>query len=320
MAGQRSFSGLSFRTGQEHGQAVKNTVFIHTNAKQMAGAIVGLHSLKRMAADPESFDVQIARREDFPFFDTFEGRRFLRAGTWRTWENADLQSFTPVRFTPPKLMGYQGRAVVIDPDVFAVGDVNDLFQRDMQGKAILARPRPGHNNRNDYIASSVMLLDCAKLTHWDVEAQFEKMFAGELDYEDWMLLTTEPRDSIGFLENHWNDFDRLTPETQMLHNTKRRTQPWKTGLPIDFTNRLPWLGKLLPASSMRRSGKYKPHPDSRQEAFFFAMLKECVEAGEISIADIEREMALNHVRHDALELMQRVPPVDEILEGVRLAA
>lgn len=299
---------------------MKNTVYIHTNAKQMVGAIVGRHSLRRTSADPDSFDVEIASREDFPFFDAFEGRKFLRAGTWRAWENADLQSFTPVRFTPPKLMGYQGRAIVIDPDVFAVGDVNELFQRDMGGKAIFARPRPGHNNRDDYIASSVMLLDCAKLTHWDVEAQFEKMFAGELDYEDWIILAKEPRNSIGFLDNHWNDFDRLTPQTRFLHNTKRRTQPWKTGLPIDFTNRLPWIGKFLPNASFRRRGKYKVHPDPQQEAFFFAMLKECVDTGQITTADIEREMGLDHVRHDALKMLDLCPSVDEVLGLVRAAA
>jgi hypothetical protein len=284
---------------------VKNTVFIHTNAKQMVGAIVGRHSLKRTSAEPDSFDVQIASREEFPFFEKFEGRKFLRAGTWREWKNADLQSFTPVRFTPPKLMGYEGRAIVIDPDVFAVGDVNELFQRDMQGKAIFARPRPGHNKRDDYIASSVMLLDCAKLTHWDVEKQFEQMFAGELDYEDWIILAKEPRDSIGYLENHWNDFDRLTPETRLLHNTKRRTQPWKTGLPIDFTNRMPLVGRFLNIGTFH---------------LFFAMLKECVETGQISTADIEREMAQDHVRHDALEVLERSPSVDEVLGLVGAAA
>ena len=39
----------------------------------------------------------------------------------------DLQSFTPLRFMPPQLMGYEGRAIVIDPDVFAVGDVYELL-------------------------------------------------------------------------------------------------------------------------------------------------------------------------------------------------
>src|SRR4029078_6122442 len=145
---------------------MKPTVFIHTNDKQMVGAIVGRHSLKRNSAKPDAFEVRITRREDFPFFDQFEGRKFLRAGGYRTWKNDDLQSFAPVRFMPPELMGYQGRAIVIDPDVFAVGDVNDLFERNMHGKALYARPHTGHNGRGYYIASSVMLLDCAKLTHW----------------------------------------------------------------------------------------------------------------------------------------------------------
>ncbi|MBW2269260.1 MAG: hypothetical protein JRH16_11850 [Deltaproteobacteria bacterium] len=298
----------------------ENTVFIHTNAKQIAGAIVGRHALKRTSAEPDAFDVQIIKREDYDCFDAFEGRKFLRAGSWRVWKNDDLQSFTPVRFTPPQLMNYENRAVVIDPDVFAVGDVNELFRHDMGGRAILACPRPGHNRRDDYIASSVMLLDCAKLTHWDMRAQFEKMFTGELDYDDWIVLATEPRETIGFLEAHWNDFDRLTSETRMFHNTKRRTQPWKTGLPIDFTNRIPWIGKVLPSASIRLRGKYKVHPDPQQEAYFFAMLKECVETGQITTAAIEHEMAQNHVRHDALAMIDRALPVDAILDRLRLAA
>ena len=52
----------------------------------------------------------------------------------RIWRNDDLQSFTPLRFLPPQLMGYQGRAVVIDPDIFATGDIWELLSRDMAGK------------------------------------------------------------------------------------------------------------------------------------------------------------------------------------------
>ena len=41
---------------------------------------------------------------------------------------------------PPELMGYQGRAVVIDPDIFAIGDIWELLTRDMQGKqTVVAR-------------------------------------------------------------------------------------------------------------------------------------------------------------------------------------
>lgn len=295
-----------------------NTVFIHTNAQQMTGAIVARHSLKRQSARPEAFDVKISRREDFPIFEKFEGRKFLRAGGWRVWRNADLQSFTPVRFSPPEQMSYEGRAVVIDPDVFAVGDIMELFDRDMQGRAIFARPRPGHNNREDYIATSVMLLDCARLTHWNMEANFERLFRGELDYEDWIILAKEPRESIGALETVWNDFDRLAPDTRLLHNTKRRTQPWKTGLPIDFTNRVPLIGRWFPG--IRLPGRYKPHPDPRQEALFFAYLAECLDAGELTEADLRAEMAANHVRHDALERVRTAPSVDSVLGQVRAAA
>lgn len=299
---------------------MKNTVFVHTNGKQIAGAIVSAHSLKRNSRNPEFFDVKIIRQEDYPFFRDFEGRKFMRAGGWRTWRNDDLQSFTPTRFMPAELMGYQGRAVVIDPDVFAVGDINDLLQRDMGGKAIMARARAGHNGREDYVASSVMLLDCSKLTHWNVRQQFEDMFSGKLDYDDWIVLANEPKESIGFLESDWNDFDRLSPTTKLIHNTKRRTQPWKTGLPIDFTNRLPLIGRFLPENGIRLWGKYLRHPDLRQEAFFFSLLKECLESGKISRSQIEGEMRANHLRHDALAVMETVPPVDAVLSGLNLAA
>ncbi|MGB0506487.1 MAG: hypothetical protein ACPGGK_09860 [Pikeienuella sp.] len=289
------------------------TVFIHTNDQQMVGAIVARHSLKRMSANPEAFDVKIARREDYSVFNEFEGKKFLRAGGWRTWRNDDLQSFTPVRFTPPEEMGYQGRAIVIDPDVFAVGDVNELFERDMQGKAVCARPRPGHNGRDDYMATSVMLMDCAKLTHWNMRQQFEKMFAGELDYADWIILATEPKGSVGNLEEIWNHFDKVTTETRLLHNTKRRTQPWKTGLPIDYTNRVPLIGKFLPESGIRLPGKYKQHPDLRQEQFFFSLLQECFDSGQVSEADLKREMAANHVRHDAMKMMKSAPALDTVI-------
>lgn len=299
---------------------MKNTVFIHTNGKQMAGAVVSAHSLKRNSKTPDAFDVKVIRQEDFPFFKEFEGRKFKRAGGWRTWKNDDLQSFTPTRFMPPELMNYKGRAVVVDPDVFAVGDVNELLTRDMGGKAIMAKRRAGHNGREDYIASSVMLLDCAKLTHWNVRKQFEQMFKGELDYDDWIVLANEPRASIGFLENEWNDFDRLTQQTKLIHNTKRRTQPWKTGLPIDFTNRIPLISKLLPENGIRLWGKYKKHPDPRQEALFFALLKECLDNGSISEQQIRDEMQANHVRHDALEMARRAPALGSVLDQVKLAA
>lgn len=294
---------------------MKNTVFIHTNDKQMVGAIVSGHSFKRNSKNPDKFDVKIIRREDYDFFNAYEGRKFLRAGSERIWKNNDLQSFTPLRFMPPELMGYKGRAVVVDPDVFAVGDVNELFERDMKGFAVMAKPRLGHNGRADYIATSVMLMDCAKLKHWNLRQLFDKMFEGKLDYEDLSTLAAEPKGSVGHLESVWNDFDRLQADTKLIHNTKRRTQPWKTGLPVDFQNRIPipFISKLLGSNGIQLPMKYKKHPDPRQEAFFFALLKECVDQGKVSKALIEDHISMKNVRADAFNVLSKVPPVAEVL-------
>ena len=213
----------------------KPTVFVHTNHKQRLGALVSRYSLRRNSLNAEKFDIQFIETRDFPCMQERQGQFYLRDGEMRSWLNDDLQSFTPLRFAPPQLMGYAGRAIVIDPDIFAVGDIWDLLERDMRGKAIMCRPKSGRKGRMGAFASSVMLLDCAKLTHWQFERDFGEMFEpGRRDYIDWISLKLEDPATIGRFENEWNDFDRLTANTRLLHNTKRKTQPWKTGLKIDY--------------------------------------------------------------------------------------
>jgi hypothetical protein len=293
---------------------MRPTVFIQTNHKQLVGALVSAYSLRRNSRSADEFEVRILHHKDYPFFSAYEGQQFLRDGGQWPWKNDDLQSFTPLRFMPPELMGYEGRAVVIDPDVFAVGDIHDLLSLDMQGKALRCVARPGQDDRPPFLASSVMLLDCAKLTDWRCEEQFKETFAFKRDYTTWMRLGYEPRERIGFLDSTWNHFDLLNEKTQLLHNTRRHTQPWKTGLPQDYIvhekGPRSWLKlasrgikDLFRVNPLR--GRYKPHPDSRQEAFFFGLLRECVEKGLITEALLREEMRKNHVRHDAFEMLGR---------------
>ena len=278
-----------------------NTVFIQANDRQLLGARISAYSYRRNAREPGSFDVVIMDAAKFPRLMQ-EGQSILRAGHIRQWEPDDLQSFTPLRFAPPSLMGFEGKAVVTDPDIFGVGDVGALFDRDMGGKAICAVPRPGHNGRADYVATSVMLLDCAKLPHWQFERDLDDLFAHRFDYVDWIELKREDPSTIGHLEPEWNDFDRLTPRTQLLHTTKRRTQPWKTGLPVDYT-----LRESGPMDFLRRlaSRRYQRHPDRNQEALVYSYLAEMVDAGEVSKQDLVNEMAAYYIRHDSLDLIDR---------------
>ena len=105
---------------------MKPTVVIHTNDKQMLGALVSAHSFRRNSRTPGAFDVRIVNANEFPELQE-QGHSLLRGGHVRAWDPDDLQSFTPVRFAIPGLLGYESLAVVTDPDVFAVGDVAELF-------------------------------------------------------------------------------------------------------------------------------------------------------------------------------------------------
>ncbi len=297
-------------------------VFVHTNERQWLGALVAEYSFKRNSANPDRFEVRFIHTRDHEFLQAKEGESFLRGGTTRVWRMDDLQSFTPLRFLPPQLMGFEGRAVVTDPDVFAVGDINELLDRDMQGFAVMGRHRSGKAEKQSQVATSVMLLDCARLSHWDVERDFDDLFQHKKDYKEWMVLAYEDPANIGYIEDCWNDFDHLDGNTRLLHNTKRRTQPWKTGLPVDYTPADKFKDKPLLASLNRLRarvfgeygllGRYHEHPDNAQEQLFFGLLRECLDCGHVSEQLVRDEMAKNHVRHDAFEVLDRTPPLERI--------
>ena len=284
---------------------MKPVAIVHTNAKQMLGALVSAYSFRRNSRNPRAFDVRVILAEDHPELQV-RGRTFLRGGHEREWDPDDLQSFTPLRFSIPDLLGHRGLALVTDPDVFAVGDVGELLTRDLEGKAIWCRPLAGYGTVSDRLATSVMLLDCAKLTHWRFDQNLADLWAHRLDYADWITLVHEDHATVGLLESEWNDFDHLTERTKLLHNTKRRTQPWKTGLPVDFTlrERGGLAGLALPIVQMI-APSYTRHPDRNQEAYFYALLAEGLDAGSIEREQVEKEVRLGHVRPDSFELIDR---------------
>ena len=295
-------------------------VFIHTNEQQQLGAQVAAHSFRRQSRHPQRFDVRLLRLEDTPHLHGRDGQRYLRSGQMATWHNADLQSFSPLRMMVPQVMRYQGRALVTDPDVFSVGgDVLELLDSDMGGKAVICRNLPAEKGGGAGAwATSVMLLDCAKLAAWRWDEQIDAMFAGRLDYKRWIQLADEPPQTIGELPVIWNSFDKLEADTRLLHMTERITQPWKTGLPIDFD-----MNFQGPAGQMRRwlrehhmlpAKRFQPHPDPRQEALFFSLLQECLDEKSVTEDELHQAVAAGHVRPDAFALLaaaaqrQRVAP------------
>lgn len=280
---------------------MRPTVFVQANDRQMLGARIAAYSFKRNSRAPDAFDVRILNIRDFPRLMEM-GHSILRDGFIRSWDPDDLQSFTPLRFAPPGLMKFGGRAVVVDPDCFAVGDVARLAFRDMQGKAIQAVWQEPASGKEPRWASSVMLLDCAKLRHWNFDQAITGMFEHAFDYLRWNRLELEDQSTIGRLEPEWNSFDRLGPETRILHTTRRRTQPWKTGLPVDYTLH---ETKAFKFAEVIWRPRYARHPDPNQEAFVYSLLAEMIEGGLVTMDELRREMAANHIRHDSLELVDR---------------
>lgn len=245
--------------------------------------------------------MRIINVRDFPRLMK-EGQSFLRGGAKLPWDPDDLQSFTPLRFAPPGLMGHRGRALVTDPDCFAVGDTGELLLGHMGGKAIRAVRQAWRRNEDPHWASSVMLLDCAKLGHWNLDRMLDRLFGHDFDYQSWNRLEHEDQSTIGQLGSEWNSYDMLTRQTGILHTTNRRTQPWKTGLPVEYTfydkSSLAFLRRL-------RRPRYRRHPDENQEAFVYSLLAEMIDLGLVTAIELLLEMAANHIRHDSLELIDR---------------
>ncbi|HEY5234026.1 MAG TPA: hypothetical protein VIK35_10890 [Verrucomicrobiae bacterium] len=292
---------------------MKPTVFIHTNPVQMIGAKMSEYSLRKASRNNEKFDVRILNLVDYPHLTKRQSETYIRKGAVVTWNNRDLQSFSLIRFLPPQEMGFQGRALVLDPDIFAVADVWELLNRDMGGKKIVCRLIKSDNGK-PYYATSAMLLDCGQLPHWDWNKKIDRLFAHKLDYGDWIFLRDEDPNTILELEEEWNHFDTLNEKTKLLHNTERSTQPWKTGLPVDYNMnyrtapaRRGFWSWLSPAKKapVQTEEKYLKHPDSNQERFCINLMKECLDNKVFTEDFLKDEMQKQHVRPDVLDLLQK---------------
>ena len=296
-------------------------IFIHTNSVQSITAEVAAYALRARSKRPEAFEVRILRLEETPHLERREGQCYVSGDRRLTWRNRDAQSHGLLRMMVPQVMSFHGRALVLDPDIFAVGDVLDLLNRDMKGRAIVCRPRPRPAGSPPRYNSSVMLLDCGQLTHWKWDETIDEIFRGELDPYVWLTLQREPAGSIGLLEEEWNDLDTLTDRTRLLHNTEKVTQPWKTGLPIDFDLNHVGAEFLVPPRLLARVGArarrlfhldrppevYRPHPDLRQTQYFFALLREGLDRGVIQEETVREEIRNGHLRPDAFALLETAP-------------
>ncbi len=278
------------------------SIFIHTNNKQMTGAVLAKYAIERFLPENSDISIKYINVDELEAFKNFAGKQYLFAGKFRTYNPKDLQSFTLSRFMPPELTHYNGLAVVMDPDIFAVRDISPIFDIDMSIKSIAACRKKGGWD------TSFMLMDCAKLTHWNINDILKGLSEKKLDYAfDIMNLKHEPETSIVELPRIWNNLDTLTDDTFAIHMTNRLTQPWKTGLPIDFTiNPMPKIFGLIPREPIHKllgkyPTKYEKHPDKKVEDFFFRLINKALKDNAVTKDWLRKEIDAGHIRTDLFE-------------------
>ncbi|MEK7063135.1 MAG: hypothetical protein AAB955_00410 [Patescibacteria group bacterium] len=266
-------------------------IFVQSNTKQLIGAKIAKYALETTGkAAARGIPVTIIEVEQQQTFRAFVGKPYRSGYAPYTFD--DLQSFTLTRFMPPELMNYTGQAIVIDPDIFALSDISPLFDTLVGGAAIAAC------RKKDAWDTSVMALDCAQLQHWRVPEMLRDIAGGRRSYDSIMTLKDESAPIVE-LGRKWNSLDTLSDATRMLHTTNRLTQPWKTGLPIDFTfNPIPKLFGVIPRFWVQHPTHYQEHPDPEAVRAFFAAARAAHAAGAVSKSEIDAAIAARDLRSD----------------------
>ncbi len=271
---------------------------------QGIGAKLAKFAIERKLPKDSPIKVEILNVDNREEFKSFVGKKYLRLGKEVTYRLDDLQSFTLSRFMPPELMNYEGRSIVIDPDIFAVTDITPLMNTDLEGKTL------GACKKHDSYDSSCMVMDNSKLTHWKIKDFLSALGKKQVDYIEISTLKIEPE--IKEISRDWNNLDTLTPTTKMIHMTNRITQPWSTGLPIDFTpTPMPKIFGIIPREPIHKLlGKYpthyKKHPDPKIEKFFFSLLNDALRANAVSKEEIQNEINKKRMRLDIFDRLREV--------------
>lgn len=138
--------------------------------------------------------------------------------------------FTYTRFLVPHLCDYRGKALFLDNDMLCLGDVKQIDDLDMSSYALrvvkhdyqpantvkmYGCPQTSYPRKN---WSSMMLMNCAKLTLWTketIETQTGAYLHRFQDIEDRL---------IGDLPKTWNTLDWMDERTQLIHYTNGG--PW----------------------------------------------------------------------------------------------
>lgn len=138
--------------------------------------------------------------------------------------------FTYSRFLVPHLCGFRGTALFLDNDMLCFGDVKEIADQHMPPYALrvvkhdyqpanavkmYGCPQTSYPRKN---WSSMMLMNCAKLTLWNKQAVEAQSCAYLHRFQE------IPDELIGDLPSTWNVLDTMNEQTKLIHYTNGG--PW----------------------------------------------------------------------------------------------
>ncbi len=147
-------------------------------------------------------------------------------------------NFGFVRFQVPSLSDFSGQAVYIDADQVVLDDIHKLFDLlpSQFPVGLVTNPEGTFNGKPIPVGNqtSVMVLDCSKLSSWKVPDLFlnvvpnrEHLQPGQIHYRDFMALKWFDPERIFSIPPAWNHFNIVKDETKIVHFSHVRSQPWR---------------------------------------------------------------------------------------------
>jgi hypothetical protein len=166
---------------------------------------------------------------------------------WGSAGGGCATEFTRFRMILPCKAGYAGRAIYLDPDMLVLGDIRQLWEQPMDGKALMAIS----SKRFD-----VLLFDCGHNfwtnPAWPKQDKIRGDYIHGAPLRDIIIRNGQ----VGWLTQDWDCLDGAGYEegkTKLVHYTNMNTQPWR-----------PWEG-VIP---------YTPHRDPRMVKLWWDTFKE----------------------------------------------
>ena len=268
-------------------------VFIQSNKFQKLAASVARYSFIKNGFN----DVEILDLESCDVLNRNIGKQYLRNGKLVSFEYNDLQSFTLLRFLPPKIQT-SGFCLIIDPDIFAIKNPLEKLR-----KIITKDVDIFCTEINNQLRSEVMILNLENKI-WDYNRLIEDLFNQRIDYSKLLNLSLFKNLKIKKLDIVFNHHDKINEETIFLHTSNRITQPWKEGLNINFktffTNKYKILNLIKYFLRMNYdprvvSKKFLSHPNINVNNFIIKTFNEAIKNKYVNKEELDLAVMNNYI-------------------------